>query len=173
MRVGCLVIIRQAGEIGIHLLTCCFALPLPPINLSTVHRELSYRPATMSSSAIAIPKRKQPARNSYQSSYAATPSSYSSVSLLNGSPSEPGNLSKKPVRDEDDGKERVQARRPSLLGKVSLSGLEMRRVQRRTRKNALLTGYTYTGSSFTQSSYTVVNLGREDGPPRLVCCRFQ
>lgn len=74
----------------------------------------------MSSSAIAIPKRKQPVRNSagsYQSShFATTPSSYGTAPLLNGSPSEPGNLSKKPVRGEDDGRERIQARRPSLLG---------------------------------------------------------
>lgn len=98
----------------------------------------------MSSSAIAIPKRKQPLRNSsgsYQSSFGATPSSYGgSAPYLNGSPSQPGNLSKKPVRDEDESKG-IQERRPSLLG-----------------------------SSFSQSSYTVVNLGREDGPPRLVSC---
>lgn len=74
----------------------------------------------MSSSAIAIPKRKQPLRNSsgsYQSSFGATPSSYGgSAPYLNGSPSQPGNLSKKPVRDEDESKG-IQERRPSLLGK--------------------------------------------------------
>ncbi|OQN99863.1 hypothetical protein B0A48_14633 [Cryoendolithus antarcticus] len=96
---------------------------------------ISISPSTLSVSAHSPASSLSPSTPSYSSS--------SSLPSLNGSPSTPGNLSKAPVVSASTrSKERIQPRRPSLMGTL-LSGAE----------------------------YTVVDLARGgEGTRRLVTC---
>jgi hypothetical protein len=121
------------------------------------------------SSSLPIPtpsKRKQPVRDvlaaSYSSSSAA--SSYSSNSSPNlSAPVSPATSSlskgKSPAHQQ---REVISPRRPSLLGEK----LDTIIAYGKAGSESWLT--MGAGSSLSKSDYTVINLGHDDGPPRLV-----
>jgi len=117
----------------------------------------------MSSSAVPIPKRKQRASSSSWTTSSAS-SSFSS----------PSGTSAIPSSSLEKGKGAVSSlassapRRPSLLGTLHPSMCLARGFYGQIEFLADVIDRSTTGSSLSKSEYTVVNLGNDDGPPRLV-----
>ncbi|KAK4556193.1 hypothetical protein LTR86_006890 [Recurvomyces mirabilis] len=92
------------------------------------------------SQSMPIPKRKQPVRNAAAASWSST-STASSYSSPNIMPVTPSLAKGKFPATPPRHVDSISPRRPSLLG-----------------------------SSLSKSEYTVMDLGHDDGPPRLVTC---
>ncbi|KAK5158552.1 hypothetical protein LTS14_003572 [Recurvomyces mirabilis] len=111
------------------------------------------------SQSMPIPQRKQPVRNAAAASWSSssTASSYSNPNTMPVTPSlAKGKFPATPPRHVDS----ISPRRPSLLG-MSVWGLAERVVVEVVLTPSL-------GSSLSKSEYTVMDLGHDDGPPRLV-----
>ena len=121
------------------------------------------------SSSMPIPKRRHAGESSYSSSSSSSYSSPVSGSSLSTPSSSKG---KAPLSESPQ--ERISPRRPSLLGRLIARLLYPVACSSMTTtwlcefQDTLSNTYDCVGSSLSKSEHTVVNLGHEDGPPRLV-----
>ena len=121
------------------------------------------------SSSMPIPGRKSDKAGSSNASDGSASSSFSSPTNSSSPQNIPSVKGKAPLRPSPS--ETISPRRPSLLGMLTFKII----VQRAMDANGsfvimsyvVLTGL-YSGNSLSKSEHTVIDLGRPDGPPRLV-----